>query len=392
MVFVHNYLTFFISLAIISLLSFFITLSIIKKSTLSFLLVLCKFSLFTIYFVIWSHFSPVTLIDDQTYFQDSLEVFDQAETFRFLFSKEGLAYLGSLAGGWHIGYYIYNVIAFYLFGASYYAPVLLNILFSVCTAFLFYKTLLVAGVERKFSLFAFVFFMLHWDIMSWSSFINLKDTFVLFLTMAALFNLIKMKVKGFNLMNLFCLLAILLIFQVIRFYFIYFLLVTAIVYILLVKMDKVKSRWKGFIMKCGLFFVLPLGFYVVFLYAFANQLATLGAKSNVVFGMVRYMLTPLPFNIDPDYSFITVASLLHWLFIPIAVYGLYIFTKRHYKNLMPFLIMALLLTVFYGSFSELQGPRHRIGILGFIALIQALGLWEILKVIGSAPRARLGNS
>jgi len=378
MIGIVDYYGFSISAILVMLVSYLLIYKVVEKGTLSLLLVVIKFIFFIAYFTIWCRHNPILLKDDLVYFNQSLSVFEKGKDFGFFISLQGTEYMASLAGGWHFGYFIYNIIAFHLFGPYYFAPVLMNVFFSVVTSVVFYKMLRVARVSKSFSIFAFILFLLHWDIISWSSFINLKDTFVLFLTVFALYSLVVLKEKGFRLINiaLFCL--ILFVFQFIRFYFAYFLLVIAVVYCLLSQMYKIKSKWTDWYMKLAVLFVIPAGFYFVFIHLYSDRLQELGEMSNPLKGILRYLLTPIPFHIDPTYSFISLATSIYWIVMPLTLYGLYLFIKRYFRTLMPLLLLGGLLSVFYGSFAELQGPRHRIPLLCIIVLLQALGLWSLL--------------
>ncbi|WP_114793145.1 oligosaccharide repeat unit polymerase [Niabella yanshanensis] len=390
--FVNNYTDFFVSLIIAMGLAFFFIYKVLGNGGGAMLVTILKFGLFIFYFTFLCHQMPIVLVDDLTYYEGSLIAYDKATSFGYFFSKEGYLEMGALARGMHFGYYIYNVIAMHLFGVSYYAPVLMNVLVSVFGAVLFYKILILAGIDKRFSKFAFLLLLLHWDLMSWSSFINLKDTFVLFLTTAALYNIIKLKRNGFNILNLVFLIVILLVFQIIRFYFSYFIVVTTIVFFLSGYAYRIKSRWKKLVVQGAILIVMPIGFFIIVIKLFSVQLAALGPSPNIVLGIIRYLLTPVPFQVDPAYWFISLATILHWMFIPLTLYGLYLFLRRYFRVLMPFLIMTILLTVFYGSFTELQGPRHRIPLLGFIALLEALGIWNFLMQLTIIRRRRLGTA
>lgn len=382
MPFVESYLEFALSVIFMMVLSYLIVLHIIRQPFISLIVVLLKYSFFILYFSGLCYIYPVLLTDDITYFTESVEVFKKSADLSYFISEEGLGFMGSLAGGFHFGYYIYNVIAFRMFGGpSYFAPVLLNLFFSVWGGVLFYRILRMGGIERRFAKFAFIFFLLQWDIMSWSSFINLKDTLVLFLMTAGIYNIVKINIKRFSVINIIFILVILFVLQFVRFYIAYFLVVAAIIHWLILRLYRIRSSWADIILKAAIFVIMPAGFYIIFTKLFSGQLAQIGDRTNVVFGAIRFLLTPVPLNIDPDYKFITIASVCHWLTLPLSAYGFYIFAKKYFITLMPLAITAILLIIFYGSFSELQGPRHRISLLGFTILLQAIGIWELLKFI-----------
>jgi hypothetical protein len=380
--FIDNYVSFVLSILFTMAVSYSLIHVIIKNRLLSLILTLSKYSVFICYYLLWSHYRPVILVDDQTYYYESIELFNQGEgSLFYLFNSETMFTFMVTAGGYHFGYYIFNYLSFFLFGPYYYSPVLVNIFITLISSILLYKTLMLARVNNRFCIFYFCFFLLHWDIISWSSFLNIKDSLVQFLTISTIFCLVKINVHGFKLKLLLVILSIFFILYFIRFYFIAFLLVTAVVYFFINFLSRLKSSITDLALKISIFTLLPVGFYIVFIRLFSSRIDGIGPRTNIIKGFTRHILTPIPYNIDPEYSFITISSYLHWLLFLLFPIGLYIFMKRHFYSLMPFLILFFLLSVFYGSFAELQGPRHRFPQVAFISMIQALGLYEVLSKI-----------
>jgi len=360
-----------------------------KRIFYSAVISIVKYGICFIYFVIWSNYSPIVLLDDQTYYEQSILIFEKAHgSFTFLFDVENIAYIFNMAGGMHIGYFIYNFISFLLFGQNYYSPVILNIFFSVIAGIVFYKTLLLARFDKKFCLFFLIFFLLHWDLIAWSSFINLKDILVLLLTICSLNCMLRLNYGKKRIVPILTLSLIGVALLFIRFYLAYFLVVTGVVYFVIVQMYRVKSRWTSPLMKLAVLLILPASFYFVFIRVYAASLSQIGGATNVILGFVRFILTPFPLTIEENYSFLLVSSVLHWIMLPFMFYGCYLFIRRHFVTLMPFIILAMLLCVFYGSFAELQGPRHRVLLLYFISLTQALSIYEFLKML-TKPKQEL---
>lgn len=380
MVFVNDIIPFLISLTMMFFISSLVMYGALRNVAYALIIPLVRYLFCLIYFVVWSKYSPIILLDDQTYFQESKVIFETANgSISYLFSYNSIEYIASLAGGTHFGYYIYNFLSFVLFGQYYYSPVLLNVFFSILTSILLYRTLIRAGVNKSFCMFFLLFFSLHWDVLSWSSFINLKDILVSFFTVWALNCLIRFRAgERFFPIASFILICFVLLFF--RFYLVYFLCLTAFIYLIFMKINKFNFSWKGTILKIGVLIIMPVVFYVALIKLFAKSLADIGGTTNVLIGFIRFLLTPFPLTIEPDYSFLLFSALLHWLCLPLLFYGLYLFVKRYFFSLLPFLILTLLLCVFYGSFAELQGPRHRVLISFFITLLQALSIFEVIKL------------
>lgn len=387
MVTVDNLVPFLITTIVMVLLSTVFLYCFIKRLSYSIIIAVSKYIIFVVYFLIWSKYSPIVLLDDQTYYDQSVMIFENAKGhLGYLFDFRHIAFFASVAGGTHFGYYIYNFVSFWIFGPNYYSPVVLNIFVSLVTGIMIYRTLLLVNIEKKFCQFFLVFFLLHWDLLAWSSFVNLKDILVLFFVVWALNCMIRIKCSSSRLVPFLNLLLIGFLLLFVRFYLVYFLFVVALVYLVVTQMYKIKSRWGGPFIRLIVLIVMPISFYLIFVKLFANSLAEIGGTTNVMLGFIRFIMTPFPFTIENKYSFLLVSSILHWLMFPLMLYGLYIFMKRYFFRLMPFIILAMLLCVFYGSFAELQGPRHRVVLLYFITLLQALSLYELFKKFSKSKR------
>ncbi|CAG5006483.1 hypothetical protein DYBT9275_03828 [Dyadobacter sp. CECT 9275] len=382
MEFIENYNFFLMAILVLISLSFYFINKIISNPTVSVAIVILKFASCFIYFSIISKYYPVILSDDQNYFFESLDLYAMGkESINYLFSTSTITKFMITAQGYHFGYYIYNYISFWLWGPYYYSPVLTNILISTLTGTVFYKTLSLSQFNKRTVIFLYILFLLHWDVLTWSSFINLKDTLVLFLSVSSMYIMVRTKTKGLNIKYILLFLLILTCLFTIRFYFCFFLIVTSLLFFTITQLSKSQLPYIDFILKFSIFIVLPVGFYFTFIALFSTSIDNIGPRTNILFGFPRYILTPFPLNIEPDYSFIFISSILHWIFLPTLPFGIFIFTKKHFYTLMPYLIMFLLLSTFYGSFAELQGPRHRVPQTAFLCLLQGLVLYEVLASI-----------
>lgn len=390
--YVESNLSFLISTLVVAILSYFLIKNIVKSKVTTFLLVLLKFSPFVIYFLFWSHYRPVVLIDDQTYFRESIELFESSDgAILSLFSPEKIVEFKVTAGGFHIGYYIYNYICFYFLGPYYYSPVLINILLTVISSILLFKTFNQIQTSKKFNLFFFLFFLLHWDIYAWFTVLNIKDSVVLFLECFVLYNFIVLLNNKFSVVRILLIILALFVLSHIRFYFVQFLTVSMLISFFVFLFKNTKSWLLDYFIKISVLIVLPICFYFLFIQLYAVRLERMGATTNVLFGFIRFTLTPIPFNIDPEYSFLLISSFLHWSLLLIIPIGLYLFIKKYFYILTPFLVFFLLLCVFYGSFAELQGPRHRVPQIPFLAIIQSLAIYEILAKV-KREKLIAGNS
>lgn len=100
---------------------------------------------------------------------------------------------------------------------------------------------------------------------------------------------------------------------------------------------------------------------------------------NFVFGAVRYLLTPLPWNVDPKYAFLFIPSILHLIFFIPAVAGFFALWKRHPQARLV-LIYFILIVGFYSIVPGLQGVRQRVQIGFVFAWLQFHTLWFFFRV------------
>lgn len=382
MEFVDNYISFFYSVGLMSMLSFLLIRTTIKSNYIALFIILFKYSVFCIYFLFWSRYRPVLLSDDYNYFHESLSVFHSgAGKLSYIFTERGHYEMIIAAGGAHYGYYIFNYLAFVFFGPYYYSPVLLSVFVTLISAVLIFKTLELSHFKRVFLVSFFIFFSCHWDVIAWSSFVNLKDNLVTLGMTTTIYIYVYFYRKGFSIWGFVLLLLVLFLFQFVRFYYSYFLIVTGILYFSLIQIRKINTNVTDFLIKFSILVLLPIGFYMIFISLYAGRIDRIGPRTNVFIGAIRYFVTPAPFNIDTSYSYLLISSLFHWLFLPVLPIGLYYFLRRYFYDLMPYLILFIMICIFYGSFAELQGPRHRVPQGVFISILQAISITEIIKII-----------
>src|SRR6185312_11698165 len=104
----------------------------------------------------------------------------------------GIAALISTAGGPHFLYNWWNLLSQYLFGEHYYAPVFMNIVLTYVGGLYLFRMALFLGFSRTYSRYLLLFFLLHWDVVAWSSFMNLKDIMVTTLTLMSFYFILRL--------------------------------------------------------------------------------------------------------------------------------------------------------------------------------------------------------
>lgn len=315
-----------------------------------------------------------TFIDDVTYqaHGDALRL--DYSPLSALLQEEGRAKLIQLSDGRHILYAWWNLFAQSIFGDNYYAAVFLNVLLTFFTGAVLFRLLGELGFSRSYQRGALLFFLLHWDVLAWSSLVNLKDVLVMALIVPTIYFLVRLRAR-LDLVPLLGAAAGLFMLTWIRYYIPFFLISAFVVWILL----EARFRWKYlYAVFAGMvFLVLPLDWSALE-YVRPDQ---------IVSGLMRAPLTPQPWSIENEYSFLLLPSILHWLlFLPMAIGAIALWARSAGARFV--LIFVVLMMLFYALVPELQGPRHRVQLTFAIAWMQFHFFW-LMTLIALRGDARL---
>lgn len=323
------------------------------------------------------------LVDGVKYFNSGQELLASGHTPLSIFEPEAVVQSMIIANGHHVLYDWYNVLAQWLFGDMYAAAVFLNVGLTFWAAYIVFRIAALIDFPALYCKGLFIFFLLHWELLSWTTVANLKDTLVLFLTVAVSYAVIRF--AKFRRMRHLGLIAFLLfVFYWIRFY-VPLLMIAAV---FLYSISLVKGRNRAFI-------VVGVG---VMIAAYGSGLGWQGISEGIgklalgpaiVGGTGKVILMPRPWGLEPDYSFLTVASIMHWIFLVPALFGVAGLWRAapHLRFLFIYLGIILL---FYGAFEELQGARQRIQVLFIYGWAQFHCMWHLLHLIRpAASRAPL---
>lgn len=355
-----------INLFIVSLFVFIfgtiILYSYSKNIFLSFIISFIKVVIFYIYFYIGE--LPYTILDDIEYYEGSLSIYNN-------FNKDEFIYqLFNRAQGIHILYYGYNIFSFIFFGEYYYSPVALNIILTFLSALTLYKICINLLISKNNSLLISFFFCLHWDIVSWSSFLNIKDILIVQLLLLTFY--VYMKNKDNLKKMLLKLFPILVIIYFIRFYLVFFILLAVFLASSRINLSYIFR----FILISFIFFFFVLIYDKNILNIFLSQV-----KFDFVLNIIRFLLSPVPFNYEDGYNFLVFASLLNWLSFPFVVIGFILILKRKDKKYNFILILNVLIVIFFAGFDELLGPRQRLVLTPYLTILMFLGFQYIYKTI-----------
>lgn len=313
-----------------------------------------KLALVVAYFA-WSD-RRWTFYDDMSYFRQGSQLLAAGYSpFTILFHAEGLKTLFVTSGGVHILYGWWNHFAQYLFGSHYFAAVFLNVGSTFVAGAFLLRLCGLAGFGEQYARGLLIVFLLHWDVLAWSTVVNLKDVLMLVFTVAAVYWFARLSLPRMRRRDRLTAAAglgtVLFLLLWIRFYAPVLLLATFALWVLIKRRGRRKYLLLGAIAG-ALLLVLPR--------LIPSGLIQL-SPAAVVAGMAKMALTPQPWSIDPGYSFLLIPSLLHWIFFVPTVLGAVALWRQSPVGALVVLYAGVII-VFYGLIPELQGPRHRLQI------------------------------
>jgi hypothetical protein len=311
----------------------------------------------------WFH-----LADDVTYFHGSILFLKTGFEPLSLFSDyRAFPLMAEIAGTrQHIAYPLWNLAGTHLFGPHYFSPVLMNVGATFVSGWFFFRILRAAEFPVLYCRLALAFFLLHWDTLAWSSFLNLKDTLVVTLTLALLHQCMETfkRPRAWRVIPI-GLLAFAGVF--LRFYAPLFVLLAAGIHLALQK-----RSWS--LAGCLL---AAAGVLV----AVTGRVASVAGRihpAEIFWGLPQFLLTPLPWNLSAGYEFLLIPSLLHLLFIvPVLIV-----LPRLWKQSPPARILLTYLFLVVLAFSmvpENRGIRQR-QMAGFVFIwMQFHVLWRLAR-------------
>ncbi|HET9818799.1 MAG TPA: hypothetical protein VFP92_06530 [Rhodanobacteraceae bacterium] len=284
-------------------------------------------------------------------------------------------YVRSTVESSNLFYYVYNATALVTFGRHYFAPVAANILLTFVAAGMLMKAARMGlGMSRNTSVGLFVFLALSPTMLAWSTLANLKDILVAMGTAGVVYAVALVeagKAKravpitiGFGLVLL-----------ATRFY-VPLMLGAAFGITLIVSHRGRRSPWLWLAAIVALVVVvygLDQGSLGSAYHEFRSRLG------NPVTGIVRFIATPIPFHTEPQYAFLDLPQLFFWILLPLEFYGLLAVWRTRKMTARYMVIYFVMLTLLYGMFPTLQGPRHRVQLDGLIVVFQYYGILALVR-------------
>ena len=330
-----------------------------------------------------------TVIDDWGYLTGASELLRRGVTVPGVFRHWN--FLVAMAAGPHVLYYVYNVFAFGLFGYGYYAPVACNVILTVAIAWLGARLAeRELPLTKRQGLALYLFLLVHPDITTWSTVINAKDILVLWTHVVVLYSVAALYRRRYLYATIVGLSAVMLLFFL-RFYVPILFLAAFMLHGAIRLRSAAGERARQIVVVCVAAGVIG---GVVGVGSIPTAIAAVREDFvNPLFGIPRFMLTPVPFRTSPQYGFLVMPAVIHWTLMPFLLWGAGRMWRSKNRFTQFFLIYCAVFVLFYGVYAELQGPRHRVQLDYAWGLLQFLGLTafgKTLKPLAETERRNAG--
>ncbi|MGK5090830.1 hypothetical protein WDW89_02300 [Deltaproteobacteria bacterium TL4] len=328
-------------------------------------------------------------LDDITYLRSGAYILDRGyNPLTALITTGGQKVLLQVTGGGTFLYYWWNALAQYLFGRFYFAPVFLNIFVTCVTGVFLYRIVRFVGASVVYAQGFLVFFLLHWDLVAWTSLINLKDPIVMMLNVATLYFASVFLETRHILYGLACFGCVVL-YLLIRFYQPIIWLACIGVWFLFYS----KGKQKYLVMILGVIVALYVGHKIggtkEIIYYMKKFLVF--SAGSLIPGLFRFLLTPRPWGIDEGSSFLLLPAIFNWFFFIFTLFGALLLWKKRSKEVNLMLLFFLAVCLLFAAFAGQQGPRHRFQLTFGIAWMQYHCLWIFLKSLYSGNKMSPSN-
>tara|TARA_A100001015_G_scaffold321435_1_gene452166 strand:+ start:427 stop:1650 length:1224 start_codon:yes stop_codon:yes gene_type:complete len=341
----------------------------------SFLVVTVKIAIVVLYATVLADGSWYTGGDDWGYVLRSVDLYlKNVNPLAIWFTPEGQhlhAYPNSALLKW------YNSSLFYVFGPSYYVGLMFFPALSMITGAFVVRLLRSSGLTELSSQIGVIFYLLHWDTITWTSFLNLKEPIVTCLLFFALF--------GASLIprNIFSSMAIIgtsfFAFQKIRFYFPFLLTAGICLSILSHYCNRVSVKHLivatvGGIGVIGIALATKLINWSQILYA-----AQLAEPESLAYGFAKTLLSPLPWNLTAPAEYLLICSTLHLILLPLTLTGAWLLFRTSFTG-------KLIVSVWFVSLAAyavqpmVLSPRHLAPVRALEILMQFQALLVVFEL------------
>ena len=301
------------------------------------------------YFTIWSDGSWFIGGDDNSYFNTGLLLLESG--------NNPLEVWFSPVGRYHLvehpiiaGYHWWNMLWMYFFGPEYGVVVMANMATTFLAGIFVYKIAQELGCKGSYAAALCVFFLLHWDVLAWSSFLNIKEPLVAALMSINIWAFLKLEKGQWWAVGPYLLALAALLW--IRFYLPALLISAAAAYLFIFSQRRLL-----------LLPVISLGLGVV-LWKYWVTLSLV--ERLVVFDLqvfVRHFAkavwSPLPWNVTDPALYLVVSSALNLISRPLGILAIFLVFYLNQVRSVAFIGLVLLAGyVFYSLVPPIASARH----------------------------------
>jgi hypothetical protein len=283
-------------------------------------------------------------------------------------------------------YHWWNMLWMWVFAPHYYAPVIANVFVTTLSGLVFVRILGVLGFGEVYRAGFAIFFLLHWDILVWSSFLNLKEPLITLLLLLTIYSILELNLRKW----IYVLplgLSIFLLFGI-RFYLPALIGAAAVVYLLLAS----KQRLLVLAMVVGISWLVLWKYWYTL--GLVERLIDLSPKS-ILKHTVKQFLSPMPWRITEPASYLVIPSILHWVFLPAGVLGATALVLTPKATNAWLIVLTFLSGVaFYAVIPGLASVRHGAPFAALWVLFEYHAIFLAVKMaVGQENRpAGSGNS
>ena len=339
-------------------------LSRVIRRDLAFALVFIKVSIVIVYFTFFADGTWFYGGDDYGYLEKGAVLVDTGSSpLTILFHPQTQYYLRAMGGVSLM--YLHNYLSIYAMGYYYYAPIMTNILLSCLTAVFLVMIVRSINPSEKYSELFCCFYSLHWSTLIWTSFMNLKEPLVICILVGALMCFSRFRAHWFQSIVGLCLAMYL--FLRLRFY------IPAIVFV-----SVILSHYQRIISSRYLLW-LAICVVLIAIYVGSSELRLFFRIANITeapYGVIHFILQPVPWRITEPASYLVLPSILHWIFIiPSLLGGLMLWRTGFTGRLLISVIVVFI--IFYGLIPLIGSTRHRAPLEALLTIAQFHFLWVL---------------
>ncbi len=248
------------------------------------------------------------------------------------------------------GYHWWNMLWMYIFGVEYSVVVMANMATTFMSAIFVHKIAKELGSSDLYAISLSIFFLLHWDVLAWSSFINLKEPLVVLMMIISIWAFLKIEKRQW--WAVVPLMGTLVALFGIRFYLPALLIGAAAAYLLV-------FSEKRLVLLPAIAFCLGV---VLWKYWYTLSLVDRLAVFDIqgfAFYMVKAIWSPLPWNVTHPALYLSIPSILDLVVRPISLVGIVVLFFVNKIRPVAFIGLVILAGyVFYSLVPPLASARH----------------------------------